>query len=216
MCGRFTQAYTWQQVHDAMSLIGPARNLEPRYNVAPTQDVAVVRLEDEKRRLAMLHWGLIPFWAKDEKIGYRTINARCEGIESKPAFREAFKKRRCLIPADGFYEWTGPKGDRHPYRITMKEGGVFAFAGLWERWEKGPEPVESFTIITCPANDLIERLHNRMPVILSPDDYGRWLDANDGLELLKPYPADAMDAYPVRKAVGNVKNQGPELIEPLE
>ena len=125
MCGRFTQVYSWQEVHDTLSLVGPARNLEPRYNVAPSQDVAAVRLEDGERRLSMLHWGLIPFWADDEKIGYRTINARCEGIEKKPAFREAFKRRRCLIPADGFYEWVGPKGDRQPYLITLKGGGVY-------------------------------------------------------------------------------------------
>jgi putative SOS response-associated peptidase YedK len=215
MCGRFTQAYSWREVHEALSLIGPALNLEPRYNVAPSQDAAVVRLDDEGRRLAMLHWGLIPFWAKDEKIGYRTINARCEGIESKPAFREAFRHRRCLIPADGFYEWTGPKGDRQPYRITMKGGGLFAFAGLWERWEKGAEPVESFTIITCPAEELIDGLHDRMPVIVPPNNYDAWLAGSAGTELLKPYPADEMKAYPVSRAVGNTRHDDASLIEPV-
>lgn len=207
-------AYSWQEVHDALSLIGPARNLQPRYNIAPTQDVPICRLEDDERRLIDHRWGLIPFWSKDEKIAYRTINARAEGIEKKPAFRAAFKERRCLVPADGFYEWTGPKGDRQPYKITMKCGEVFAMAGLWERWTpKDQEPVVSFTIVTCEPNELVGQLHNRMPVILKAEDYGAWLDGSAGSEPLVPYPADQMDMYPVGKAVGNVRNQGPELIE---
>lgn len=158
-----------------------------------------------------------PYWAKDEKIGYSTINARGEEVATKPAFKEAFRRRRCLVPADGFYEWKKLDAKtKRPYRITLGNGGPFAFAGLWERWTKGAEPLETFTIITTEPNELVRPLHNRMPVIIDPPDYETWLATQDlaaAQALLKPFPADRMKAYPVSSRVGNVKNNDPQLIE---
>jgi putative SOS response-associated peptidase YedK len=149
-------------------------DLAPRYNIAPTQDVAVVRLNPstEKRELSMLRWGLIPFWAEDPKVGYSTINARAETVATKPSFREAFKKRRCLVVADGFYEWQRTDGQKQPYLIHLKDNSPFAFAGLWERWRKGEQAIESCSIIVTEPNAVLEPIHDRMPVILSPEDYG--------------------------------------------
>ena len=196
--------------------------------------------DDGERKLAQVRWGLIPFWAKDEKIGYKLINARAEGIAEKPSFREAYKRgRRCLIAADGFYEWQKDTKPKQPWRITLKDGGPFAFAGLWERWEKAPDgvPVESCTIITTAANALVARLHDRMAVILPAEAYGPWLGeagrstgrklnaasglapsatAPELLALLKPHPPDAMRAYPVSTVVNSPKNDTPECIEPVE
>lgn len=170
-----------------------------------------------QREIALLRWGLVPFWAKDEKISYSTFNARGEEVATKPAFKEAFKARRCLVLADGFYEWKKIDAKtKQPYRFTLGNGGPFAFAGLWERWTRGPEPIESFTIITTAANELVAEIHYRMPVILDPSDYDTWLRAKDPAEaqsLLKPFPADRMKAYPVSSRVGNVKNNDPQLID---
>ena len=170
-------------------------NLRPRYNIAPTQDVLAIRLNVEGNQEAVqLRWGLIPFWAKEEKIAYSTINARAETVASKPAFRDAFKKRRCLIPADGYYEWKPEGGTKQPYRITLDPEQPFSFAGLWEHWEKGGKVVESCTIIVTNANDLTKDIHDRMPVILDPKDYIGWLDGTAGKELLKPFPSENMTA----------------------
>lgn len=192
-------------------------NLAPRYNIAPTQEVLAVRLNPAGEREAVnLRWGLVPMWAKDEKISYSTINARAETVASKPTFREAFKRRRCLVAADGWYEWqeVGPK-QKQPYRFTLNPEGPFAFAGLWERWERPEKVVESCTIIVTEGNELTKRIHDRMPVILDPADHDAWLDGSAGVELLRPYRADKLTYYPVSTAVGNVKNQGPELIESI-
>jgi putative SOS response-associated peptidase YedK len=176
-----------------------------------------------ERRLETLRWGLIPYWAKDPKIGYTTINAMAETVATKPAFREAFKSRRCLVPADGYYEWKKLNAKtRQPYRFCLADGGLMGFAGLWERW-KDPasgETIQSFTIITGAPNPLGEPIHDRMPVILEPEDYGRWLgeeeaSADDLRSLLRPYPYEPMRVYPIGPAVGNVKNEGPELIAPI-
>ena len=193
-------------------------NLKPRYNIAPTQDVLAIRLDKEgQQEAAQLRWGLIPFWAKDEKISYSKINARAETVAKKPAFRDAFKKRRCLIAADGYCEWkTLEDGSNQPYRITLKPEQPFSFAGLWEHWEKDNKVIESCTIIVTDANELTKDIHGRMPVILDPDDYDAWLGGTDGENLLRPYPSKKMARYPVSRAVGNVKNTGPELIEPIE
>ena len=192
-------------------------NLRPRYNIAPTQDVLAVRLDSAgKQEAVQLRWGLIPSWAKEEKIAYSTINARAETVASKPAFREAFKRRRCLIGADGYYEWKAEGGVKQPYRITLDPEHPFSFAGLWEHWEKEDTVVESCTIIVTNANDLTKDIHDRMPVILDPADYDRWLNGAAGEELLKPYPSEKMARYPVSRAVGSVKNTGPELIEPAK
>jgi putative SOS response-associated peptidase YedK len=217
MCGRFTLPMPWSElvklyrVHDRP-------NLKPRYNIAPTQDILAVRLDqDGQQEAVQLRWGLLPFWAKEEKISYSTINARAETVAKKPAFRDPFKKRRCLIPADGYYEWKKLKdGSKQPYRITLKPEQPFSFAGLWEHWEKEDKVVESCTIIVTDANELTKDIHGRMPVILDPEDYDRWLDGSDGQNLLRPYPSEKMLRYPVSRAVGNVKNTGPELIEAIE
>ena len=214
MCGRFSQLHTWEEVRAWFDLIGPALNLPPRYNIAPTQDVTVLRAGDERRYASQMRWGLVPFWAKDLSIGAKMINARAETVAEKPSFRSAFKSRRCLIPADGFYEWVGPKGNKQPYRIVINDDELFAFAGLWESWDKEGETVESCTIITCQPNDVAKQVHNRMPVILAPDNYDAWLGGDDG-ELLRPYPPETMTAYKVSRVVSNARNDVPECVEPL-
>jgi len=227
MCGRFTARLTWQQLHDLYNItapdIGPRQNeldLKPRYNVAPSQKVPIVRLDkDGNRELAMLRWGLIPFWAKDDRIGYKTINARAETVATAPSFRAAFKKRRCLVPASGFYEWKKfEDGSKQPYLIQMRDGAPFSFAGLWERWDKAEAPVETFTIITGEPNSLVAELHDRMPVILDPDDYEAWLAAADTAipqAMLQPFPAQLMTAFPVSKRVNSPKNDDPDIMTPM-
>jgi putative SOS response-associated peptidase YedK len=172
--------------------------------------------------LVPLRWGLIPSWAKDEKIAYSTINARAETVAEKPAFRSAFKKRRCLIVADGYYEWqaTGPKS-KQPHRIHFPDDRPFGMAGLWEHWERDGKTIESCTIIVTSANSQLATIHDRMPVILRPDAYDRWLDpefeGSEQLEsLLRPYPEEQVIAYPVSSKVGNVRNQGPELASAVD
>ena len=165
-----------------------------------------------------MRWGLIPRWAKDAAIGARLINARSEGIEAKPAFREAFKLRRCLIPADGFYEWLQTPRGKQPYRIMLANGELFAMAGLWERWrDPQGEAIDSCCIITCEPNELAAKFHNRMPVIITPGDYETWLTGTptQALALLRPYPPDAMRAYPVSTRVNHPDNDAPELVDPL-
>ena len=224
MCGRYSITTPAEAMRRVFRFSGPLPNLPPRYNVAPTQQVPIVRRarNDGERELAQVRWGLIPFWAKDTSISYKLINARAEGIDAKPSFREAFKRgRRCLIAADGFYEWQKKGAAKQPRRITLKDGEPFAFAGLWERWEKAPDgmPIESCTIITTAANQLLRPLHDRMPVILPPDDYAAWLGedaARDVAELLQPYPSEEMRAYCVSTAVNSVRNDGPECVEAVE
>ena len=165
----------------------------------------------------MFHWGLIPSWAKDPAIGNKMINARAETVSEKPSFRSAFKKRRCLILADGFYEWQKTDDGKQPYHIKMEDDSPFAFAGLWEAWDKYGEEIRSGTIITTDANDLMNEIHHRMPVILHPEDYGLWLDPDfDEKEaltsLLKPYPSDAMEAYPVSRRVNKPANNEPSVL----
>jgi len=227
MCGRFTHRLTWQQIRDLPNItvpnIGPRHgelDLKPRYNVAPTQMVPVVRLDkDGNRELAMLRWGLIPAWAKDDKIANKTIKARAETVATAPAFRAAFKKRRCLVLNSGFYEWRKLEDrSKQPYLIAMRDGSPFSFAGLWERWEKGDAPVETFTIITGEPNSLVADLHNRMPVILDPDDYDAWLSAADTAipqAMLQPFPAQLMTAFPVSKRVNSPKHDDADLIAPI-
>jgi putative SOS response-associated peptidase YedK len=222
MCGRFTLTDPDQALAVQFDLPG-VPSLEPRYNIAPTQPVAAVRLPPEGvgRELVLLHWGLIPFWAKDSRIGSRMINARSETVADKPAFRAAFRRRRCLVLADGFYEWQKQNGGKRPFYIRLGDGKPFAFAGLWEQW-KGPdeEGIESCTLLTTMPNDLIRPLHNRMPVILHPQDYDLWLDPDvqsvDPLKrLLRPFPSAEMQAYPVHRWVNSPQNEGPRCIEPL-
>lgn len=192
----------------------------PDYNVAPQSTQPVVRLNADsgKREFALMRWGLVPYWAKDAKIGYSTINARAEEAAEKPLYRDAFKKRRCLIPADAFYEWQQLNGKtKRPFAFALQSGEPYAFAGLWERWKpREGEPLETFTILTTDPNVLAERVHNRMPVILEPHDYSRWMEPGDParppVDLLRPYPAEKMRSWPVDERVGNVRNNDAELL----
>jgi putative SOS response-associated peptidase YedK len=195
--------------------------IPPRYNIAPTQAVPVVRLsEDGERELELLRWGLIPSWARDPTIGSRMINARAETVHQKPAFRGAFRSKRCLVPADGFYEWQKLPGSvRRPYLFGLNEGEPFAFAGLWERYEARDQVTQSFTIITCEANQLVGEFHPRMPVILPRDFYSSWLEpsmpSQDLIKCLNPYPAELMRSTPVSLHVNNPRNDSPDCVQPV-
>jgi putative SOS response-associated peptidase YedK len=199
-------------------------DIEPRYNVAPTQDAAVVRQAARagERSLDFLRWGLIPHWAKDFTIGSRMINARAETVDRKPAFELAFRTQRCLVPVDGFYEWKKLGRIKQPYFIRMRDGRPFALAGLWDRWsDAGHDSIESFTVLTTTPNALVEPIHNRMPVILSPTHYDTWLDpaVSDAARLrplLQPFPADTMTGYPVSRHVNSSAHEGPECVIPIE
>jgi len=194
---------------------------EPRYNIAPTQEVLTIVRQGDRRAPKMMRWGLVPFWAKDVKIGYKMINARGEEIETKPAFRNAFKKRRCLVIADGFYEWRKDGARKTPMYIQLKGHSPFAFAGLWEVWSPPDgEQVLSCAIVTCDPNELIATIHDRMPVILSEEAERIWLDpqVQDPMALkglLRPFPAGSMKACAVSPLVNSVKNHGPECIAPV-
>ena len=193
------------------------------HNAAPQSVQPVVRLgrDSGKREFALLRWGLVPFWAKEAKPAYSTINARAEEVAQKPAFREALKKRRCLVPADAFYEWQRLDAKtKRPFAIALKSGEPYALAGLWESWKpKEGEALETFTILTTDPNELMEPIHNRMPVILEPQDYDRWLEPGDParppLDLRRPFAAEKMRAWPVSERVGNVRNNDAELLEQL-
>jgi putative SOS response-associated peptidase YedK len=198
---------------------------EPSYNVAPQTFQPIVRLNRDTgaREIVMMRWGLVPFWAKDAKVGFSTINAKAETIATAPTFRQAFKHRRCLVPADLFYEWQRIDAKtKQPFAIGLKDGSPYAFAGLWERWHDPAtrERLETFTIITTDPNELLEPLHNRMPIILERKDYDRWLQPGDPArppeDLLRPFPADQMVAWKVDPQVGNVKNDTQSCIEPLD
>jgi putative SOS response-associated peptidase YedK len=218
MCGRYTLATPVNSLAEQFHIDEYPTDLSSSYNVAPTQEVAAVLVEDEKRRLEMLRWGLIPSWADDPSIGNKMINARAETVSEKPSFRTPFKHRRCLILSDGFYEWQRTPDRKQPYYIHMKDGTPFAFAGLWESWRDGEE-IRSCTIITTEANELVGEVHHRMPVILPPEDYGLWLDPEfeekEALtSLLRPYKSGDMEAYPVSRRVNSPSNNAPACIEP--
>jgi putative SOS response-associated peptidase YedK len=222
MCGRYSLTTPTEALQRLFRFEGRP-NLAPRYNIAPTQDAPVVRLRDggPERELAMLRWGLIPAWAKDTTIGAKLINARTESAAEKPAFRAAFAHRRCLVLADGFYEWQVVDRTKQPWRVTLPDGGPFAFAGLWERWQ-GVEGVvlQTYTILTSDANPALAALHDRMPVILAPENHEIWLDPGAKREtltaLLGPYPADRLAWYRVSRRVNNVRNDDAACIAPLE
>ena len=219
MCGRFSIFADPERLAERFDASLPEQGLQPRYNAAPTQDLPVILNEDE-RHIQLLRWGLVPFWAEDPAIGSRMINARSETLAEKPSFRTALKKRRCLVLADGFYEWQKTADGKVPMRITLKTGEPFAMAGLWETWkEPTGDLLRTFTIITTSPNDLLEPIHNRMPVILPKETWNLWLDpaaqVGEVQPLLVPLPADRMAAHPVGKAVGNTRNDGPDLILPL-
>ncbi len=219
MCGRYTLTVD-PKILQAEFGVSVPENLAPRYNIAPTQPVPVILAEKGEPQFDVFRWGLIPSWAKDPRIGNKLINARAETIAEKPSFRTAFRRRRCLIPADGFFEWQKTPHGKQPVFIHLKNRLPFAFAGLWERW-LSPDGSEilSCTIITTIPNELLKNIHNRMPVILSPDNRYQWLDETQSpqnlLPLLKPYPAAEMAFYPVSKLVNSPANDNPACVEPL-
>ena len=219
MCGRFSLTASNEGL---VNYFGLARGLalEPRYNIAPSQQVAAARVEAGERRLVLLRWGLIPFWANDPKIGYKMINARAETAHKTPAFRAAFRGRRCLIPASGFYEWDKKGGSRQPYYIRRADGQPLALAGLWEHWEgeEGKTVIESCTILTTAASEPVARLHDRMPVILEPEDFDLWLDPGeqrvDRLRgMLEPAAPGVLGMVPVSAYVNKATNEGERCIE---
>ena len=217
MCGRFAR---FSPVQKFAGLFGTQAgfNLNPRYNIGPTQALLLARnTVGGSRELAFLHWGLIPHWVKEPKTGYSTINARAETVAEKPIFRNPFRHRRCLIAADGYYEWCKLERAKQPYFIKLKDGQPFALAGLWEHWAREDQNIDSCAVIVTEANALTKPIHDRMPVILSPEDYDAWMDPDlqDPERLkafLRPYPAERMWAYPVGTAVSNPKNDKPELM----
>lgn len=223
MCGRFTLTVDPAQLQEAFPGVDIGVGPAPRYNIAPTQPVAVIP-NNAKDRLDYFVWGLIPSWAKDPSIGSRLINARADTLAEKPSFRSAYRRRRCLIPATGFYEWKANPGSKTktPMYISLASGKPFAFAGLWENWHSPDgSQVLSCTIITTEPNELMAGIHNRMPVILPEEAYALWLDANDHgpdelNRLLKPFPAEQMAAYPVSRQVNSPQVDTPELILPVE
>lgn len=222
MCGRFALDTPSETLGDLFE-VDAAPSMRPRYNIAPTQPVAVVRRAPAGgREMLLVHWGLIPSWSKTPEVGSRMINARSETVAEKPAFRGAFKRRRCLVPTDGFYEWQRLERGKQPYYIQMSQGAPFAFAGLWELWE-GPDgtAIESCAILTTEANALVRPIHNRMPVIIDPEDYQRWLETEipetDTLaQLMGPCPEGRLSAIPVSPWVNNPKNDDPRCLEPFE
>jgi len=221
MCGRYYRRSDKQRIAEAFRIGMPTTfDILPSYNVAPQSFQPVIRLAHEtgEREFAQMRWGLVPFWSKDAKIAYSTINAKAETVATSPTFREALKRRRCLVPADGFYEWQKLDAkNRQPYAIGLKDGAPLAFAGLWEWWtdKATNQPLETYTIITTEPNELTAPIHNRMPVILAPRDYERWMAPADParlpVDLLRPYDADQMKSWKVSAAVGNVRNNTPEL-----
>jgi len=224
MCGRITLTTDKDDLQSRFGYVNPSGDLfTPRYNIAPSQNCPIVTVNEDKRVLIMMRWGLVPFWAKDVKSGYNLINAKAETLKEKASFRTPFKKKRCLVLADGFYEWTHSekKGAKQPYRFVLKNRQPFAFAGLWDEWNNPEgEKLLTFTIITTTANELMESIHDRMPVILHEKDEGMWLDPQladtDKLSpLLKPYPSKEMEAYKVSTFVNSPKNNSPKCIEPV-
>jgi putative SOS response-associated peptidase YedK len=217
MCGRFAQKSSAKKVSKQFK-VEEVPPLVERYNVAPTQSVLVVR-EPDAREAVFLKWGLVPRWAKDPAIGNKLINARSETVTEKPSFREAFARRRCLVPMEGFYEWARRGDSKRPFYFHMRDGEPFAVAALWESWEGGGELLETCTLLTTGANELLAGYHDRMPVILRPEDYDLWLDAGVRsaerlLPLLRPYPREAMTAYAVSRMVNSPSNDNPRCVEP--
>ena len=191
--------------------------IEAHFNIAPTDVVSVITSAEKGRALEQMQWGLVPSWSKDPTIGTKLINARAETLAEKPSFRTAFKRRRCLIPADGFFEWKGEKGHKQPFFIHLKSKRPFAFAGLWEQWEGVDGALVTCTIVTTSANELVSTVHTRMPVILARSDYGAWLDHSITeparlLHLLAPFESEEMSMHPVTKAMSNPRYESPDAV----
>jgi putative SOS response-associated peptidase YedK len=219
MCGRYTRHYTWEQVREFLDLRFPDElGLRETYNVAPTHRAPIVRLRGADRELELATWGLVPPWADDPAVGVKMFNARAETVAEKPAYREAYRRRRCVVPVSGFFEW--PKGSHlnQPHYFTRADEEIMCLAGLWERWDKGEGELETFTVITTEANETVSPIHPRMPVVLEPGEIGRWLGASerddDPHALLRPAAAGVIQSWPVAPGVGDVRRDGPELITP--
>jgi putative SOS response-associated peptidase YedK len=223
MCGRFA-FYSPHEAIRRLFAVMDAPEIEPHYNIAPTTFIPTIRHDEAAaRRLALLYWGLVPSWAKEKSIGARIINARGETLREKPSFRSAFRRRRCLVLADGYYEWQKLPDGKQPHFIRMRSGQPFAMAGLWESWAEpdAEKPLESVAIVTTSPSEMLARVHDRMPVILPPAQYDFWLDRkNEDVEslclLLVAYPEEEMEVVPVSKRVNNSRNDGPDLIEALK
>jgi putative SOS response-associated peptidase YedK len=219
MCGRFARIVSNRKLREKYRL-KETPQLDDRYNIAPTQPVAAVRAGDEGPELVLLRWGLIPSWSKDATIGYKLINARSETVAEKPSFRSAFKQRRCLIPASGFYEWQKQgTGSKQPFFISLRDEELFSFAGLWERWhDPTGEEVQSCTILTTTANELMRPLHERMPVVLDSAAESVWFDPPSPADALRalfaPFASERMQAIPVSSWVSNARHEGPRCLEP--
>lgn len=223
MCGRYSNHYRWADVHafsTGLSLSTPAEEPEPAYNFAPTQLGWVICADAQVgAEVFPMRWGLIPAWAKDTRVAYSTINARIETVASKPAFRSAWRSRRCLVPASGYYEWPGEGKAKQPYYIRDSRSPILMFAGIWERWSPaGAEPVDTYSIITMDAAGPIAQLHDRMPLMLPPELLKPWLDAtaNEAMNIAQAAPLPDLHWHAVGKAVGNVRNQGEQLIAPID
>jgi putative SOS response-associated peptidase YedK len=215
MCGRFTQSFTWAELQNFYTLLNElAPNLKPSWNVAPTQEIGVIGAKEAGGLgFTRMRWGLIPSWAKDASAGAKMINARADTIAEKPAFREAFRKRRCVIPVSGFFEWQGSGAAKTPWHITSAKDEPLSLAGLWERWRDGEgQWMRTATIITTDANEALRPLHHRMPVILARADVETWLAEGDA-RLLRPCPDEWLTRWPVSPRVNNVRNDAPDLIE---
>ncbi len=222
MCGRFALATDKKILAMLYDLdLRADFELRPRYNIAPSQKVLTLRLSPEngEKELNELKWGFVPFWADDPAIGNRMINARAETAAEKPSFRNALKKRRLLVPASGFYEWKSEDGNKQPFFIYRRDEKPFSFAGLWERWDKGSDPLESFTILTTEPNSLLSDLHNRMPVIIRAEDYSAWLnpDAEPNFlqQMMVPFPSEELTFHPVSRMVNKPSNDHPEIIQDI-
>jgi len=218
MCGRYTfTEKDSKKIKERFHLVKITKGVQPSYNIAPTQNVAAI-LNESPQEISLVRWGLIPSWAKEENTKYSMINAKAETILDKPAYRGPIRHKRCLIPADSFYEWQKTDDGKHPYRILMKNEGMFAFAGIWDRWEKGGKHIDTCAIITIAPNALCKRIHDRMPAILPRECEEEWLsdiDVKRAVALLKSYPAKDMKTYEVSTAINSPKNNSVENLEPV-
>lgn len=222
MCGRFTQMMTWREIHELYSIAKPVAvpDLQARYNGAPTQDFSVCHVDENgNRTITKFRWGLVPRWARDIGIGARMINARSETVHEKPAFRASFRSKRCLIPADGWFEWQRVGHGKQPYFLALANGSPLSFAGLWERWDRGAEALESFSIITTAADAPLLNVHHRQPAIINPEHFSVWLDdgasADTLLDLARNPRAGPYEIRPVSTRVNNVRNDDQDILSPV-
>ena len=221
MCGRFSLHTPESQIREVFNLKNTELlGLKPRYNIAPSQDIPIIRNTDNGHEMVMAQWGLVPHWSKESKSKYSTINARVESVAEKPTYRTPFKRRRCLIPADGFFEWKVVNGHKIPHHIRMKDGSVFAFAGLWDHWEGEGQTLDSCTIIVMPSNAVMRPIHERMPAIIATAHYDWWLDPRvtdkqEIMQFLTSAPSSQLTAYPVSTWVNSPKNNDERCIQPV-